>query len=146
MKNVTPIYDVWLREYDGAERETLFSIDTERPELYNLSSRDVLAYAEEEAFRVVAYLEQAVECILTGDKVRNCIPPVNADEAVEEGWFFLETSLASFYLGNYHYEEMQDAIEVLADRDFMMHPDTAQLFLYVIQIWQKAYNGGKSNG
>lgn len=135
MKNVTPIYDVWLKEY-GAEREVLFSIDFERPELVNLDSRDVLDYAKACAGNVLVYMQQAVDCILAGDCWRD-------DEFIDSGFMQLEAALGAFYIGNYYYEEMQDAIEVLADRDFMLKPETAQFFMWVIQMWTYKYGGNK---
>lgn len=130
MDNVTPIYDVWLREY-GAEREVMFSPEFETPELMNLGSREVLEYAKVCSEMVLNYVSQAVECVLAGDRLNH----INENEyGIEMLW----TSIGAFYLGGYYYDEMHDAISVLSDRDFMMNPVTAQWFMWVMQVWGEA--------
>lgn len=130
MTNVTPIYDVWLREYE-AEREVAFSIDFEQPELNNMGSRDVLLYAQMCGDMALNYVSQAVECVLAGDRL-NCI---NENElGIEMLW----TSVGAYYMGGYYYDEMHEAIATLADRDFMMNPETAGWFMYVMRVWGEA--------
>lgn len=134
MTGIRPIYDAWLLEYTGATDgvETMFSIDKERPELPNLGSRDVLDYAYVMSQYVTAYVEQAINAILVSEEIK--------DEYIDIGFEHLEAALGAFYMGQYYYDEMQDAIGELRDRDFMMTGDTARYFMWVIQIWDYVHH------
>lgn len=128
MTGIRPIYDEWLRQYD-AKQEVLFDVNIERPELPNLGSRDVLRYAHTSSSYVLAYIEQAINVIQDyecGDKRR----------PLEVRMHLLGAVLSSLSTAKYYYDEMSEAIAELSDRSFMMDPETASYFMWVMQIWK----------